>query len=202
MDSFNPLTTLAISAGSLALGIPVAVVAVTFEKVYMPNIILGSKEIKAGIDETKTINFSLLSGSNDAVISGAFISIISVLLFAGGLTIMRHVSKHNIWGWAMFGPALLNLLAQIGVLAYVQISQGQHPEATSTDEIKYVNGSYNTNGKLYTREGWACSMEKLYHEREGEWATKACSNLVRVDVSFYDYKKCVRLTDMYRKLAE
>jgi hypothetical protein len=122
------------------------------------------------------------------VISGASISIISVLLFAGGLTIVRHVSRHNIWGWAMFGPALLNVLAQIGVLAYVQIVQGQHPEATSTDEIKYVNGSYDTDGKLYTREGWACSMDKLYHEREGDWATKACSNLVRIDNSFSYFK--------------
>jgi hypothetical protein len=185
MDSFNPLTTLAISAGALILGIPVAAAAIIFEKVYMPNIILGSKEIKSGIDETKTINFSLLSGSNDAVIAGAFISIIAAVMMAGGLTIVRHVSRHNIWGWAMFGPALLNVFAQIGVLAYVQIVQGQHPEATSTDEIKYINGSYDTNGKLYTREGWACSMNKLYSEREGEWASKACSNLVRNDISLY-----------------
>lgn len=178
MDNFNPLTTLAISAGALVFGIPVGVAAIIFEKVYMPNIILGTKEIKAGIDTTKTISFSLLSGTNDAVIAGAFISIICSILFGIGLAVVRHVSRHNIWGWAMFFPALANVLAQIGVLAYVQIVQGQHPEATSTTEVKYINGNYDTDGKLYTREAWACTMDKLYNEREGQWAGKACSNLV------------------------
>lgn len=147
----------------------------------MPTVILGTKEIKAGIDETKTISFSLLSGSNDAVVAGAFISIFASVLFGIGLAVVRHVSRHNIWGWAMFGPALLNVLGQIGVLAYVQIVQGQHPAATNTNEIKLVNGQYDTDGKLYTREGWACSMDKLYHETEGEWAGKACSDLVSQD---------------------
>jgi hypothetical protein len=170
--------TLAIGAGALVLGIPVAVAALIFEKVYMPEVILGSKEIKAGLDTTKTVNFSLLSGPNDAVIAGAYISIISSILFALGLVVLRHFSNHNIFGWALVFPALVDFLGNVACLAYVFIVNGQHPEASSADEVPFVNGKYDTDGKLYTKQAWACMMDKFYNEREGEWAGKACSDLV------------------------
>jgi len=184
MDKSNPLITLGVSGLVLMLGIPVGAAAIIYEKVYVPNIILGTKEIKSGLNETKTLSFSLLSSANDAVIAGAFISIISAVLFSIGLTIVRHFSRHNIWGWSMVFPALLNFIGQIVILALVQTDKGKHPKATSTNEIRYVDGKYETDGKLYTREGWSCSMYDLYREREGSWAEKACSNLVCSFVSF------------------
>ena len=191
-DNFNPMTTIAVSIAGLVLGIPVAVAAIVFEKVYMPDIVLGSKTINAGPNTTKTIDFSLLSGPNDAVMAAAYISIIASILFVVGLWLVRHVSKHNIWGWAMFGPAILNVFGQIACLAYVFIVQGQHPEATSTEEVKFVDGRYDTNGKLYTREAWACMMDKLYNEREGEWAGKACSNMVcQYSTPFFYHTSCL-----------
>ncbi|KAF2191617.1 hypothetical protein K469DRAFT_736268 [Zopfia rhizophila CBS 207.26] len=173
----RPLTTFALTLAALILGIPIAAAALVLEKVPIPTVILGSKTINAGPNTTKTISFSLLSGLNDAVMAGAYISIISSILVVVGLVLTRHVSKHNIFGWTLIGPAIANALGQVACLAYVFIVQGQHPEAKSTEEVRYVDGKYDTDGKLYTREAWACMMDKLYKEREGEWAEKACSEL-------------------------
>lgn len=170
--------TAAIGAGALILGIPIAVAALKFEQVYVPDVVLGSKEIKAGLDTSKTINFTLLTGINDAVISGSYISIISSILFVVGLVVVRHFSQHNIFGWAMVFPAAVDFLGNVAVLAYVFIVNGQHPEAKSADEVRFENGQYETDGKLYTRDAWACMMEKFYNNQEGSWAPKACSDLV------------------------
>lgn len=181
--------TLAVGAGALVLGIPVAVAALIFEKVYMPEVILGSKDIKAGIDTTKTINFGLLTGPNDAVTAGAYISIISSILFVTGLVIVRHFSSHNIFGWALVFPALVDFLGNVGALAYVFIVNGQHPEAKSADEVPLVNGKYETDGKLYTKQAWACMMDKFYSDRE-DWAGKACSDLVSRHRSIFFIGSC------------
>ncbi|KAF2015222.1 hypothetical protein BU24DRAFT_449981 [Aaosphaeria arxii CBS 175.79] len=172
----QPLVTAALSAGALVLGIPVAAAALVFEKTDMPNPVLGTKEIKTAPGETATITFNLLSGPQDAVMAGGYISIIASILLVAGIVISRHVSRHNIWGWAVIGPALLDLLGQIGILAYVNIVKSQNPEAKSADEVTFANGKYDTQGKLYTREAWACMMDKFYPDRE-TWAEKACSDL-------------------------
>jgi hypothetical protein len=174
---YNPLTTVVLSGAALLLGLPVAVIAIIFEKVTMPDIVLGSKEIDIGPGGTKTVTWNLLSGPNDAVFAAAYISMISAILLVGGLAVVRHVARHNIWGWLVFLPGLANVLGQIGCCAYVFIVSSQHPEAVSRNELKYVNGNYDTNGKSYTRESWACSMKSLYLDQE-PWSDKACSSFV------------------------
>ncbi|KAH7117894.1 hypothetical protein B0J11DRAFT_493793 [Dendryphion nanum] len=175
-DRPRPLITAALCAGALILGIPVAVAALMFEMTDMPNPVLGSKEIKAGIDTTKTITFRLFSGPNDAVMAGAYISIICSLLLCIGFGVTRHLSKHNIWGWLIFLPGLANVCGQVAILARVFIDHGKNKQAGSADEVPFVNGKYETDGKLYTREAWACMMDKFYADRE-TWANKACSDL-------------------------
>lgn len=175
----RPLITAAIVAGALILGIPVAAAAIMYSKVSMPKITLGSKEIKAGLDgATKTVTYSLLSGPQDATIAAAYISIICSLLFSLGVVIVRHVSQHNIFGWAMVFPAFSSFAANVGIVAYVFLESGKHKEADNQDAVKFEDEKYNTGGKVFTREAWACMMDKWYNEREGEWAEKACKNLV------------------------
>jgi hypothetical protein len=171
--------TAGIVVAALILGIPAAAAAIMFTKVDMPNIILGEKEIKAGLNgATKTVSWSLLSGPQDAIIAGAFISIICSLLFSIGAVVVRHVSQHNIFGWAMVFPALASFAANVGIMAYVFVESGKHKETDNRDDIKYVDGKYETNGKVFTREAWACMMDKWFKEREGEWAEKACNDMV------------------------
>lgn len=91
----------------------------------------------------------------------------------------RHLSKHNIFGWLVFLPGLANVCGQVAILARVWIDHGRYKQAGSREEVPFVEseGRYDTNGKLYTREAWACMMERFYGERE-TWADKACSSLV------------------------
>src|SRR4051812_22811815 len=107
--------TLALSASALILGIPVATAALLLEKVYMPEIVLGSKTINIGPNkDQKTITFDLISGPNDAVIAAAYISNISSLLFLVGLVFVRHMSHINAFGWVVVGPSLVSVLGNIG----------------------------------------------------------------------------------------
>ncbi|KAF2875785.1 hypothetical protein BDV95DRAFT_603188 [Massariosphaeria phaeospora] len=173
----DPLQTLGLCIAVLIFGLPVAAIAIFFEKVFVPNVVLGTKEIDIGPGGTKTITFDLMTGSEDAVFAGAYISIISSLLIAGGIVLVRHISKHSVWGWVAFGSASANVLGQIACVAAAFIFHGRYPEATSTEQVRFEGGSYNTGGTLFTRESWACTMKNLYSDREGVWASKACTNL-------------------------
>lgn len=68
------------------------------------------------------------------------------------------------------------MCGQVAILARVFIDHGKNKQAGSADEVPFVNGKYETDGKLYTREAWACMMDKFYADRE-TWANKACSDL-------------------------
>lgn len=177
--SRNAITTIALSAFALILGVSAAVAAILFNHTWVPNVILGTKTVKSGLNNATTVlEFGLLSSPNDAVYASGLISMTSTVLIVAGLVVIRHFARHNIWGWLAFGPAFLNLLGTVGSCAAAYLLKSQYPRATSTDQIQYNNGVYDTGGKLYTREGWACSMNALYADREGHWAKKACSNFV------------------------
>lgn len=185
----SPVITIVISAISLILGLLVAVAATIFNSNWVPDITLGSKTIKTGPGQTSTIRFGILTGPNDAVLASAFISMTSTALFLTGLVLIRHFTRHNGFGWLAFGPALLNLLGQVGCCAAVFILNKRYPAATSTDQIQYVNGKYDTGGQLYTKEAWACSMNALYPDREGSWANQACSRFVSDHHRYVDYER-------------
>ncbi|KAH7406506.1 hypothetical protein DE146DRAFT_395790 [Phaeosphaeria sp. MPI-PUGE-AT-0046c] len=171
----TPITTIAFSVAVLILGVPAAVIAIVFNSNWIPHVILDSKTFSTGPGKTTTINFGILTGPNDAVFAGAVVAIASSLTFILGLILIRHFTKHNGFGWLVFGPALVNLLSQIGCCSAVYIFKNKYPVATSTDQIRHIDGQYSTGGNLYTKEAWACSMEALYADREGDWANRACS---------------------------
>lgn len=171
------VTTIVFGIVALILGFPIAVAAIVFENVYVPNVILGSKTINTGLGSTKTLSFSLLTGPNDVVTAAAIISMVSSILVMIGVVLIRHVTSHNIWGWLVLGPALSNLLGQIACCAAAFIFESKYSVAKSTNEVQYVNGTYNTDGRLFTKEAWSCTMNNLYADRE-QWADKACSDFV------------------------
>jgi hypothetical protein len=179
----SQMTTIWVSVGALFLGLPAAIAAVVFNSNWVPSIILRTKIINIGLGKTTTLEFGLLTGPNDAVYAGAIMSMLSAVLLILGLIIIRHFTKHHGFGLLVLGPTLLNLLSQVGCCAAAYIFTNKYPVATSMNQIRYENGSYNTGGVLYTREGWACSMNKLYAEREDIWAAKACSRYVRSNSS-------------------
>ncbi|KAH3950215.1 hypothetical protein HBI56_007830 [Parastagonospora nodorum] len=146
----DPVITVVISVISIILGLPVAVATLLFNQNWVPKVILGSKTINTGLGKTTTIDFGILTGPNDAIL-------------------------HNAFGWLAFGPALLNILSQVGCCVAVFIFNNRNPAATSRDQIRYANGKYSTGGTLYTKEAWSCSMNALYPEKEGHWANQACS---------------------------
>lgn len=170
--------TAIVGLAAIFLGIPVAIAAIALEAAYVPSIVLASKVINTGPGSTTTLNFKILTGPNDAVLGGAYISIISSVVVAAGLVLLRHGKPNNIWRWCVFGPAVFNLLGQISCCAAAYIFRNKYPVAISTDEVRFVDGKYDSGGVLYTKESWACSMSTLYAEREGEWAFSACSKLV------------------------
>ncbi|EAT92015.1 hypothetical protein HBH56_121880 [Parastagonospora nodorum] len=171
----DPVITVVISVISIILGLPVAVATLLFNQNWVPKVILGSKTINTGLGKTTTIDFGILTGPNDAILVAALISIASTALIIIGLVLTRHFTEHNAFGWLAFGPALLNILSQVGCCVAVFIFNNRNPAATSRDQIRYANGKYSTGGTLYTKEAWSCSMNALYPEKEGHWANQACS---------------------------
>lgn len=174
----DPVITVVISALSMILGFPVEVTTLFFNNNWVPKVILGSKTINTGLGKTTTIDFGILTGPNDAILAAALISIASTALFIIGLVSTRHFTKHNAFGWLVFGPALLNILSQVGCCVAVFIFNNKNPVAASRDQIRYANGKYSTGGILYRKEAWSCSMNALYPEKEGHWANQACSRFV------------------------
>lgn len=166
MPTFTLITTIILSTAALIFGIPFAVAAYILNDNWVPDVVLGSKTFGTGPGQTITIEFGLLTGLNDAVYAGALISMTCTALFAIGVVLIRHFTKHNGFGWLVFGPTLLNLLSQIGCCTAAYLFENKYPVATSTDKIRQVNGGYTTGGVLYTRESWACSLNTLYANSE------------------------------------
>lgn len=178
LSSDSPVMTIILCIITLVLGLPVATAAIVFESAWVPSIILGTKIIDTGPGQTTTLRFDLLSGPNDAVSAGAYISIISAIIVIIGFVLSRHITYHNVYGWLILGPSLLNFFSQIGSCAASYIFRNKYPEATSNTDVRFIDGAYNTDGRLFTKESWACTMNTFYREREGKWADKACSNFV------------------------
>jgi hypothetical protein len=178
MTTDSPIITIVLCVVSLILGLPVAVAAIIFDSNWTPNITLGSKTINTGPGQTTTLRFGILTGPNDAVLASAIISMSATALFITGLVLVRHFTKRNVSLWLAFGPALLNILGQVACCAAAFVLNNMYPVATSTNQIRYVDGHYDTGGQLYTKEAWSCSMNTLYPDREGSWAKQACSRFV------------------------
>jgi hypothetical protein len=75
------------------------------------------------------------------------------------------------------GFGAINFVGQLMILALVYISNTRHPQSTSTIEVKFVDGQYDTGGRQFTRETFSCMMGNLYLARE-PWSTNACSEYV------------------------
>jgi hypothetical protein len=201
MTTNSPVITIGLSAISLVLGLPVAVAAIIFNNNWVPDVTLGSKTINTGPGQTTTLRFGILTGPNDAVLASALISMASTPLFITGLVLIRHFTKHNASGWLAFGPALLNFLGQVACCAAAFMLNKKYPAATSTDQIRYVDGHYSTGGQLYTKEAWSCSMNALYPDKEGSWANQACSRFVSSRANMAMVMKLIMLKGTARMLT-
>lgn len=176
--SDSPVVTAVISIVAVLLNIPISIAIFQYERTFVPKVILGRKEIDTGPGQTTTLEFDLLTGPNDVVQAGAYISIITALAFVIGLVVLRHFKTHFSMGWLVLGAAFSNLLGQIACCAAAFIFRASDERPTSSDHIKFENGMYDTDGRLFTKEAWSCAMKDFYAEREGGWAFKACSNFV------------------------
>lgn len=167
--------------GVLLLSIPIAVAIIQFAHVFVPEVVLRTKEIDIGPAGTKTLTFGPLSAPNDAALSAAYISIISSILCAIGLVLVRlvHGRKRGLIARrTTIGLAAANILGQIACIAAWAILQGKDDAKVPAEGVvQYVDGEYNTDGRILTKEAWACTMDKYFSERE-DWAHKACANMV------------------------
>jgi hypothetical protein len=176
------LITAAVVISTLILGIPVAIGAILLDSTYVPDIALGSKSIDAGPSGPKTLTFGLQTGPDDAVLASAYISILTSILIAVSIIVLRHASVlGRSGGCVATATAAANLLAQIGcAIAWGVLLMKDEAKHAMPEDITYDEKmeKYDTEGRMFTREAWACSMKALYDEREGEWAGKACESLV------------------------
>ncbi|PSN75213.1 hypothetical protein BS50DRAFT_34784 [Corynespora cassiicola Philippines] len=171
----NPKTTLAIALACLVLGIPVAGVAINLESTFMPEVPIGARELDSP-DGIETLKFDLINGPHIAIFAAAFMTIAAATITMLGSVILRHVSKENVpVGIASFGFAVINQVAQLVILALVYILNSVHPVSANPNDVRFVDGKYETNGKEFTRETWACTMKTLFRDTEGTWAINACS---------------------------
>lgn len=176
------LITAAIVTSIVVLGIPVAIGTVVLDNTYVPDVVLGSKTIDAGPSGSKTLSFGLQTGMDDAVLASAYISIIASIFLAVFVVILRHISGFGrTAGLGAIATAAANLLAQVGcVFAWGILLMKDEARHAQAGDIFYdeKRERYETSGRMFMREAWACSLDALYGEHEGEWAGKACGNLV------------------------
>ncbi|KAF1954931.1 hypothetical protein CC80DRAFT_493322 [Byssothecium circinans] len=173
--------TAGISLFTLLFGVPIAVVAIHFTNVFVPSITLGTKQIDAGPSGPKTLTIGLIRSSDDAVLASSYISILSSLMVAAGMALVRHLRVRkgdSFVGWSVMGPAAVNLLGQIGCLvAWIILQEKDEAKIGSKDDVTFVDGIYGSSGRMFTREAWACTMKTFFGEKEGIWAIKACEDL-------------------------
>lgn len=161
----NPKTTLAIVVSCLVLGVPIAGVAVDVESTFMPTVPLK---------DPNTID----NGTHLALYAACVLSMVAGVVVALGSVILRHMSPKNVAvGFVTFGMGVLNVVGQLIILAFIYIAVATHPESKSRNEVRFVNGQYDANGKRFTRETFSCMMGNLYLDRE-PWSTNACSEYV------------------------
>ncbi|KAL6704435.1 hypothetical protein ACN47E_008179 [Coniothyrium glycines] len=171
-----PWITGVISATILITTVPFAIAAIALEAAWVPDIILASKVINTGPGQTTTLEFNLLTSPNDAVLAASYMSLVLSIFFVIILICVRHFATGRLWNWFVLTPAVVNLLTQIGCCAAAYIFKSKYPTANSVNQVRYIDGKYDSDGHLYTKEGWACTMNTFYAEQEGEWANKACEN--------------------------
>ncbi|KAL5391693.1 hypothetical protein DPSP01_000987 [Paraphaeosphaeria sporulosa] len=176
------LVTAAVVTSTLILGIPVAIGTIVLDNSYVPDIVLGSKSIDAGPSGSKTLSFGLQTSPDEAVLASAYISILASIVLAVSLIILRHTNLlGRTAGWGAIASAAANLLAQIGCIAawgiLLMTDEAKHAQSVDLSYDERLQ-RYDTRGRMFTREAWACSMQALFREREGAWAGKACVNIV------------------------
>ncbi|OAG02147.1 uncharacterized protein CC84DRAFT_1220504 [Paraphaeosphaeria sporulosa] len=175
------LVSAAVVTSTLILGIPVAIGTIVLDNSYVPDIVLGSKSIDAGPSGSKTLSFGLQTSPDEAVLASAYISILASIVLAVSLIILRHTNLlGRTAGWGAIASAAANLLAQIGCIAawgiLLMTDEAKHAQSVDLSYNERLQ-RYDTRGRMFTREAWACSMQALFREREGAWAGKACVNI-------------------------
>ncbi|KAH8723843.1 hypothetical protein GQ44DRAFT_619639 [Phaeosphaeriaceae sp. PMI808] len=177
---------------ALFLSLPISIATLALNGNHVPQFILRTTTINTVPGKTITLKFGLLTSPNDAICAGATISMISTALF-GIAILMRHFTIHQSWQWLALGASSSNLLGQVACSAAVFILKAKYPVANSRNDITYKDGMYDTSGKLYTREAWACSMDALYAHRESNWAGKACYNFKAADILMLPLLVCAAI---------
>lgn len=165
----NPKTTLAICLACMVLGVPVAGVAINLESTFMAEVSLKNPD-------------SVINGPHIALFGAAAMSIIaSTVVMLGSMT-LRHLSPKNVpVGLLTFGMACLNVVAQLIILSLIYITNSVHPVATARNDVRFVDGQYDTGGKQFTRETWSCTLENFHLDRE-PWSRNACSEYVSISL--------------------
>lgn len=158
-------TTIFISICYLVLGVVFAGLDINLESTFMPPMPLKDPE-------------TIINSPHLATFAAAITSIASSVIVMIGSVVLRHVSYDNtIVAMVTFGTSVLNMVAQLIFLGIVNVNVATHLETRNVNDVKFVNGVYDTNGKQFTRETWSCTMASLFVQKE-PWSTNACSEYV------------------------
>jgi hypothetical protein len=181
-NAYDVPYTAGITILTVLLGFPTALATIYLTHAFVPSITLGTKQIDAGPSGPKTLTLGLLTSSDDAVLASAYISVLSSLAVASGIVLLRHLRLKKgdaLIGWGVMGPAVGNFFGQVGCLVAWILMQGKSDAKVGREEdVTLVDGMYGSAGRMFTREAWACTMNSVFREKEGNWAEKACSHLV------------------------
>jgi hypothetical protein len=121
---------------------------------------------------------TIINAPHLVTFAAAITSIASSVIVTAGSVVLRHVSlDHAVVAMATFGTAVVNMVAQLVFLGIVFVNVATHVESTNINDVQFVNGVYDTNGRQFTRETWSCMMSNLYVTKE-PWSTNACSEYV------------------------
>jgi hypothetical protein len=157
--------TLFLCACYLVLGCVFAGLDIDLELTFMPPMPLKNAD-------------TIVNAPHIATLGAAITSIASSIIVMIGSVVLRHVSLDNAAvAMVTFGTAVMNMVAQLIFLGVVFVSVATHVESKNINDVKFVDGVYDTNGRQFTRETWSCMMGNLYVTKE-TWSTNACSEYV------------------------
>jgi hypothetical protein len=158
--------TLFVCACYLVLGVVFAGLDINLESTFMPTVPLKDSE-------------TIVNSPHIATFGASIMSIASSVIVMVGTVVLRHVSYDNAMvAMLTFGTAVLNMVAQLVFLGIVNVGVATHRESSNINDVKFVNGVYDSNGRQFTRETWSCTMSSLFALQE-PWSTNACSEYVR-----------------------
>ena len=188
MHNPNGIRVLYLLAPAAFLLIPISALVVILERIsqYLFNSQLngiyrsGHRELTLdGPSDSTVISLNINVGPTIAILGVCVFAFVAGVLACCGIWELRRVegapAVQRFWAWVSFIMNIITVGLAVGVLAWAS--------AVQADEGWKGREDVEKDGQRFTRETWACQIEKFFPQEE--WAGPPCGLAVRILPCFH-----------------